>query len=284
MNYIVYGDIMLMGLFIVNFVSYKLACKILYQHISTQKLILWCLITSFILELVYILLINQKSYIYTSLYLGVNILCMFIFVRFILKIKSIQGYITNIIGNLIGFIITAGILHIFNYRYLNLKILFTTLLIICLICPVLYKTLNNSRNTNKNTIQVKIHTQNHIIQDIAYYDSGNTLMDPYSHKPVIIMDATLLNNLITKNEYDYICKYVETGDMKDIFHIIIDNEHLYPITYRTISNDFGILPAFKIKWLQVGNHFHKNVIVGISPKSFPKNSEYKILLNKNIQA
>ncbi len=243
---------------------------------------LWSALTALLLEYIYIALIESSKTITNVAYIIVNLICMLIFVRFIIGLKHIEGFIILILGNIIGTLILAGILELFINTTVNLKNILPVIIIICLLLPIIHKLIITNNKNRKNIFEITISTNNHTIHNMAYMDTGNSLIDPYSGKPVIIIDASLIKTIVTKEEYQSICQYIKTGNWKNIFNINIDKEHIYPITYRTIANDFAILPAFKIKGIQIGNKIHKNIVAGISPKSFPDNSEYKVLLNKNL--
>ena len=156
------------------------------------------------------------------------------------------------------------------------------ILIIFLIVPIILKVLPNLRNENKNTISVTLSTVNHTIQTTGYIDTGNTLMDIYSGKPVIILDYSLLQPIISASEFELICEYIKTGNYSYISNIILDGEKIYPIPYKTISNNNAIMPAFKLQYLIINNNIYKNIVAGISHTSFSNTTEYKVLLNNNL--
>ncbi|MBE5931932.1 MAG: hypothetical protein E7263_00735 [Lachnospiraceae bacterium] len=282
MSYVVYADVLLIWIFIINYTTYHLTCRILNHKISQGKLLLWCILSSITLELFYIFGVLRAKNIQPILYISLYIFLMYIFLRFVLKLKAITSFLQLLIYNILGTLLLSGAIQIFVSNNISLIIILPMILIIFLIVPIILKVLPNLRNENKNTISVTLSTVNHTIQTTGYIDTGNTLMDIYSGKPVIILDYSLLQPIISASEFELICEYIKTGNYSYISNIILDGEKIYPIPYKTISNNNAIMPAFKLQYLIINNNIYKNIVAGISHTSFSNTTECKVLLNNNL--
>ena len=153
-------------------------------------------------------------------------------------------------------------------------------LVICLIIPLLFSFF--PIKDKENIYEVEIIIRDCSIKTLAYMDTGNTLLDTYSKKPVIILDYNLIRELICPRDIDKLEKYISTGQYQYISELTINQELLHPITYKTISNQAAIMPAFKIRALRVKNNVYRDIVGAISPTPLSKNKEYKVLLNNNL--
>lgn len=281
MSYVVYADVMLVWIFIINYLSYYITCKITNHQLSQTKLIIWSLISSTILELVYISLIYTNKDLLKILYIIINIILYIIFLKFITNKNCIKQTIKMFCYITIVTLMLAGIFIIFNKEIPKIKMLLPIILIICLLFPLALKLCDT--NTTKNLYQVEIHTKHQVIKTYGYLDTGNTLIDIYSKKPVIILDYRVIKEILSEKDEVCLEKYVSTGNYQHIASLLIDNERLHPICYKTISNEFSIFPAFKIEYLILNKKIiHKNIIAAISQNKLSNSNDYMVLLNNNL--
>lgn len=281
MSYVVYADVMLIWIFTINYLTYYITCKITNYRISQMVLIIWSLISSLILEFVHITCIFTNNQIFKALYILVNVALFFLFLKLVIKINCSISIIKMLCYNILGILLLAGVYMVFNNSSPNIKILPPIILIICFIFPLILKLYPIS--SIKNKYQVQIHTNNKIINTYGYMDTGNTLIDIYSNKPVIILDYRLIREIISKKEQYELENYVNTGNYQYISNLKIDGELLHPICYKTISNDCSIIPAFKIKLLVLNKKYiSKNIVAAISQRKLSNTDDYMVLLNNNL--
>lgn len=281
MSYVVYADVMLVWIFTINYLTYYITCKITNNRLPQGLLVIWSFISSAILELVYINYIYVNSELLKVLYISMNLAMFLVFLKFIIKVKCNTGFIRIIFYNILGTLLLAGVIMVFNNKAPNIKILLPVILIVCLIIPLILKICPT--NTIQNLYQVQVYLNNKTINTYGYMDTGNTLIDNYSNKPVIILDYRLIKEILCKKEQYDLEKYIATGNYQYIASLIIDGELLHPICYKTISNDYSIMPAFKIKRLVLNQkNIYKNIVAAISRNKISNNNDYMVLLNNNL--
>ncbi len=281
MSYVVYADVMLVWIFIINYLTYYITCKIINHRISRGKLIIWSLISAILLELIYIGFLYSNILLLKILYIIINFSMFVLFFKIILK----TGYTLNILRaigyNLFGTVMLAGIFMIFYSELTSLNTLTPVIATISIIIPLILKLYPAKKQ--QNIYQVDIRLNNKTIRTYGYYDTGNTLLDIYSKKPVIILDYRLIYQIIPDKDKYSLEKYIHTGNYEDIAHLIIDNELLHPICYKTISSEFSIMPGLNIKCLIINKKYiYKNIIGAISQNIISNTKDYMVLLNNNL--
>lgn len=283
MNYVIYADVIFVWLWSVNFITYYIAGNIAGRKITLLKQIVWTIAASIVLEYIYITLIYNNSIINYINYIAISFLLMLIYAKCILKLKQLYSLARLMLYNILGTILLAGILQIFSPKALTSRIILPILLIICLVAPLILKLVPITHNHDKNIYSINLITSYRCISTYGYMDTGNNLMDVYSGKPVIILSPRLLKNILLCQEYELLDKYISTGSYQHLLELKIDGENIYLLPYKTISNDFSIMPVFKIKGLIIDKKQEfKDIVAGIGSYNFSKNSDYMVLLNNNL--
>ncbi len=282
MNYVVYADVMLLWIFLINFLTYYITCRIVNYGTGKIKLVLWSLFSALVLVVFYIMVVHQRQLIYNSLYVILNILLMGIFVRFILKVKHAQGFLKLLAYNMLGTFLLAGVMQIFVGQSISLRKMLPVIIIICLIIPLIHNFLPNNPNENARLHSLVLCTRHHRISATGYMDTGNTLKDTYSDRPVIVIDSVLILDLLNEPDLSQLKNYLDTGNYEHVSQMLVDGEKIFPLPYKTISNSFSILPCFKLKRLMLDHTTHENIVAGISQKCITASKEYNVLLNNNL--
>ena len=94
----------------------------------------------------------------------------------------------------------------------------------------------------------------------GYYDSGNCLKDPYSHKGVQIVSQELAKKLTTKENYVY-------------------------IPYQSLGNENGIITVMYIDFVHIFTEKEKvleKVPIGIAEDNLFQGKTYKMILNEGV--
>lgn len=151
--------------------------------------------------------------------------------------KSIKAYVKCCAAFFLSNFVFAGIMMTLSiaimpdssiYKngiaYFDIDIITLTLgTVTCYLILTIITKFLKSRTPQKNIFPIRIYYNSNSIEGKALFDSGNTLTDCFSGKPVVIAEKENINNLLEK----------ELSDMK--------NFRLIPFT--TIKNG-GALPAF----------------------------------------
>ncbi len=149
------------------------------------------------------------------------------------------------------FILPSSTAYINGVVYFDISLLnLTVCAIICYCILSLGAKLTKSKVPQKSIYEIKIHYESKSAEGMALFDSGNTLCDCFSGRPVIIAEKEFIKN---------ICQDKELTSLK--------NFRLIP--YSTINNS-GALPSFmaekteiriKGKWVEA-----KDIYIAVTDK------------------
>lgn len=134
---------------------------------------------------------------------------------------------------------------------------------------------------------IKIKLQNKKVETVAMIDTGNLLKDPISNAPVIVVEHSLLYNILPKqilNNLDNILG----GELENIPEDVKEKyiSKLKVIPFSSLGKQNGILLGIKADEINIesedNNITKDNVIVGIYDKSLTKRGEYRALVGMNL--
>lgn len=122
----------------------------------------------------------------------------------------------------------------------------------------------------------------------ALIDTGNSLQDPISKMPVIIVEFNAIKNILPSE----ICSMFEDSNQDDLAMI---SDKLYNsnwfnrfrlIPFTSLGKENGLLIGFKPDYVEIGDNEEKkgvkDVIIGIYNKALSKGKEYNALLNPEL--
>jgi stage II sporulation protein GA (sporulation sigma-E factor processing peptidase) len=118
----------------------------------------------------------------------------------------------------------------------------------------------------------------------ALVDTGNSLFEPISRLPVIVVEFQMIKNILPTQLCDLFNKNLE-GDL-DTLSKLNPSFNLRVIPYTTIGNPCGIILGFKPEEIKIlrgeGNYQMINAIIGIFNGKLSRDSSYGALLNPEI--
>lgn len=139
-----------------------------------------------------------------------------------------------------------------------------------------FKYFYRKKNRGEFTFDIRICCSENHIEEIAYLDSGNTLVDPVSNLPVVIIGLRTFNKLHRGVSLENLL-------MKKLDEIKIEGAHY--IEYSTLNNQkmsMLITPIDKIEMTKKHEKVGlKNCVLGLSFAKFQKSFGCDILLNQN---
>lgn len=128
------------------------------------------------------------------------------------------------------------------------------LFLLLLIAPIIIiKYINKQKHYQteyQNYYQIEIYYNDKVIKDTAFLDTGNKLKDPYFHKPIILVNSSLIK----------------------------DHIKTFLVPYYTVNNK-DILEVFSPQKIIVNNKKTKKALIGLSDVNI---NGVKIILNKEI--
>ena len=135
--------------------------------------------------------------------------------------------------------------------------------------------------------KIKIKFCNNVINTTALIDTGNLLKDPISNMPVIVVEHTLLYDVLPKQILNNL-ENILGGDLENISDEIKIKyiSKLKVIPFSSLGRQNGMLLGIKADEIKIEREEEKiikdNVIIGIYDKSLTKRGEYRALIGMNL--
>lgn len=143
---------------------------------------------------------------------------------------------------------------------------------------------------DKLLIPITITFESRNIDLAALVDTGNSLHDPLSNLPVIVVEFKAIKDLLPF-EIQNIFVESKENDLNSVTSIVSNSTwfsrfRLIPFTSLGMEN--GMLIGFKPDYIEIGEKEEKkgidNVVVGIYNRALSKNENYKALLSPELIA
>lgn len=138
-------------------------------------------------------------------------------------------------------------------------------LLICL--PIMIRYLNTFRKRMNNIFSVSIALEDQTITAKALLDTGNHLREPLTNKPVIIVEKTLLKQIMTKELLEYTTR-------------------VKVIPYRSIGKEHGTMYALVLDQMEVEinneHHKHNDVIACVYEGTLSSKKDYQLILHEEL--
>lgn len=166
-----------------------------------------------------------------------------------------------ILGGIVGFTLT-----VIAFKYAKMKI-----------------------NKKNMFCELEIYFENKKINTIALIDTGNMLKDPITSMPVIVVEKSILKNVLPDIIIDNLNKIIGGDVPKEVY----EDKNLNYITkfrvipFSSIGKENGLLLGFKSNKIKIstqeeGQKMIENVIVGIYDHSLSKKNNYFALVGFEI--
>ncbi|MBO6113824.1 MAG: sigma-E processing peptidase SpoIIGA [Lachnospiraceae bacterium] len=276
MKYIVFADVIFLWNFLINVCVLIVTHKLLHTKIYIKKLLLWSIVTSILTDAVYILFLGNTL-------LPLFYALCYVFMTFMyFKTRSMRNLLKNNLALIISMLIIYGIINSFkggeslSFHHLLISLMTGTLLF-CLAA----KKISRKLSGKYHKISLTMYGKNAHVT--GYEDTGNTLTDPYSKKPVMILDYRLMKNFINQKAYELITYYQKTGYMDYEKFKHISDLKLYPVPYSTISSYCAFMPVFLMDSMSFPDEkkYFSHIAFGISRFKFK--NDFQVLLNENMK-
>ena len=134
---------------------------------------------------------------------------------------------------------------------------------------------------------VRIKLNNNEIDTKALIDTGNLLKDPITGTPVIVVERTLLYDVLPKNILNNLDDILG-GELKNIPEEIKETyiSKFKVIPFSSLGKQNGMLLGIKADEIKIESEeesvIKDNVIIGIYDKSLTKRGEYRALVGMNL--
>lgn len=258
MTTVIYADILIIVNMIVNYFLLRAAAKITSLEFKSYRILL----SSFCGGLFSLIIFIDEIPLFLNFIIKILFMSFMVIIAF--KIASFKAFLKYFLAFFAANFIFSGIMlavnifiapnaSVYNNGIIYFDINIFTLTLFSVGCYLILTIINRiikSRTPPKSIYQIRIKYEDKIAECSALFDSGNTLCDCFSGKPVIIAERSFLKNLIDERK-------IET----------LKNYRIIP--FSTISSN-GALPSFMAdsvgifvsgKWF-----FAENIYIGITEK------------------
>lgn len=297
----IYLDILVLENLVINYLILSVTAKFSRLRVSTLRLFAGAIVGA--LYVVFIILQPGIKIYYTTLakiLLSIFIVAITYSPRKVLSfIKTlVMFYISTFIfaGAALAFLffnqqggfVRNGIVYVFGQSKWSLMVF--SFLTVGIILKIFWEVIQSKLTKDRIVIPVKISFDNRVIDLSALLDTGNSLKDPLTNIPVIVVEFNALQELLPL-EIKSIFEKSQEEDLNYVSAIISKSKwfsRFRLIPFCSLGKENGMLIGFKPDFIEIGEEEEKrdikNVIVGIYNRSLSRNEKYKALLGPELVA
>lgn len=182
--------------------------------------------------------------------------------------------ITNIMGNLINF----------NIKGFSFKILLSSTCIVFIIIKLFIKYYQRIIIKKQSFCKVKIFYEDAFLELNALIDTGNSLHEPISHKPVIVAEFMAVKELLP-DAVKLIYYEKKDDDLNMLLESLSNEEEKIPfrmIPFSSLGRQNGMLIGFVVNRAEIDSKdklVAENVIIAVYNYKLSKDGAYNALLN-----
>lgn len=292
----IYIDIIFVENMIMNTIILYAASTILKQKIKIIRLVISAMIGSIYSIVMYI----TQLHIYSSIISKFILSIVMIYIAFkpnnfkkMFK-QIVIFYLTSFVFggvalNLIYFLRPENINiknGLFTGKY-ALKVIMLGAIMAFVIIKISIKIIKTKFNKNDMYCNIKLKINEKQIVTKAMIDTGNLVKEPITNTPVVIVEESLLEEVIPKE----ILKNLENilcGNLENLPREIQDEylPKLRCIPFTSLGKENGMLVGIKISEIIVENEDEEkktsNIIIGIYDRSLTKRGEYRALVGVDL--
>lgn len=293
----VYLDILILENLIMNYIILWVTAKFSKEQTSQIRLILSSLVGALYATVIFF---PALKFIYTFVY---KILISFIMIviafypqklRQFLKLISTFYIVSFVFGGAafglfyftdIGAIISNGVFYISNFP---IKILIISSILSYLIIKFVWSAVQSRISKENMYVILDIIFDNKKINLKALIDTANSLYDPISNLPVIIVEFDAIKDLLP-DDIKEVFNASKENDLNLITNVVSNSDWISRfrlIPYTSLGKENGILIGFRPDEINIeetnSTREIKNIIVGIYNKKLSKDQSYNALLHPEI--
>lgn len=166
-------------------------------------------------------------------------------------------------------------------------VIFFTVITVGIIVRVVMDVWQARQFKDKLCVPLKISFENRSIDIDALVDTGNSLCDPLSKMPVIVVEYVAICQLLPDDIKTIFDKKIE-NDLSSVTNIVSKSSwfsRFRLIPFSSLGRENGMLIGFKPDYILIGEEGSKNVfdvVIGIYNRSLSKNSRYRAILSPDL--
>lgn len=295
----IYLDVVFLENVVMNYLILLLTAKFSKSRTSSLRLFLGALVgASYVILL--ITLPGIKGY-YSTL---AKILLSFAIVAVAFSPEKIGSFFKTLAAFYISTFIFAGAAFAFMYFnqsggfikngtiniFLERKwtLLALSILTVGIIVRVFWDIIQSKFVRERLLIPLKISFESKMINLAALVDTGNSLHDPLTNMPVIVVEFMAIKEILPL-EIQTIFDESKENDLNCVTSIVSSSawfSRFRLIPFTSLGKENGMLIGFKPDYIEIGEQQDKkginNVIVGIYNNALSRNEKYKALLSPEL--
>ena len=298
----IYLDVVILENIVINYLILLVTAKFSKNRSSTLRLLLGAMLGAAYLVIM-ILLPDMKVYttVLSKLLLSVAMVAVtFHFTKLTLFFKALaMFYAATFLFAGAGFalmffnrewgIMRNGVLMtpmaLLNTKWSELLMAFVVTLIIL---RIVWDVIQKKFLREKLLVQMIISFDKKSIQLFALVDTGNSLHDPLTNMPVVVVEYSAVKELLpldirgifeknSDNDLNMITATISCSDWFSRFRLI---------PFTSLGKENGMLIGFRPDYIEIGTEDEKKgvqeVIVGIYNRALSRNEQYKALMNPEL--
>lgn len=298
----IYLDIIILENIVINYIILMVTAKFSKNKTSNFRLLLGALLGALYLAL---MLLLPAMKIYTTILSKILLSLAMVAVTF--NFNKITVFLKTLVLFYAATFLFAGTGFAFLFfnqgggvvrngvvmspiSFLNTKWseLLLALVVTFIILRVVWDIIQNRFLREKMLVKICIAFDKKAIEIFALVDTGNSLHDPLTNMPVVVVEYTAIKELMPDDIRDIFEKDSE-NDLNKVTNTIscsawFSRFRLIPFT--SLGKENGMLIGFKPDYIEIGNEDDRkgvnDVIVGIYNRALSKNEKYKALLNPEL--
>lgn len=239
--------------FLINFLLLHLTNKVTKSKVGMKSIILGSIISS-----LYSLIVFVPSLLFLTSFIGkLFISTLIVYITFqgksikLFLYQLLTFYIVSFIfaGSIMGLLSSLTNLSEFVSRETNLFQIFTLkhigfgIVIAIIISSIVFTYSHRKKQMESFLTQARIEFRNKVVSLTALIDTGNTLKDPLSKKPVFVVELSRLITLLPEKLLDY---YMSPKDMslEELFMNLREEVPLILVPFKSLGNEEGLILGF----------------------------------------
>lgn len=292
----IYIDIVLIENLIMNYIILLTVAIVLKIHRNNVRI----LVSSLIGALYAIFAYTSTLEIYSTIFVKILLSIIMIYIGFkpqnikILCKQILLFYLTSFVFGGAAF----SLLYFIKPQYIlmkngvllgtyPLKTVMLSAIVGFIVVVITFKIVKNRISKKDMYCKIDISLNNKNIETIAMIDTGNLLKEPITNTPVIVVEHTLLYDVIPKEILNNLNEILG-GDFSNVPEKI-KNEYMLKlkvIPFTSLGRQNGMLLGIKADNVKVVKeeeiHIVNKTIVGIYNKSLTKKGEYRALVGLEV--
>lgn len=297
----IYLDILLLENLVINYLILYVTAKFSRLRVSTLRLFAGAIVGA--LYVVFIIIQPGVEVYYTAF---AKILLSFFIIAITFSPRKVLSFLKTLVifyistfifaGAALAFLyfnqqggfVKNGIIYVFGQSKGSL--MFFGIATVGIIVKIFMEVIQSRITREKLLVPVSITFDNRAIAFPALVDTGNSLKDPLTNIPVVVVEFKALEELLPSEIKD-IFENSKEDDLSCVTATIATSRwfsRFRLIPFSSLGKENGMLIGFKPDFIQIGEEDQrrdvKNVIVGIYNRSLSGNDMYKALLGPELVA